>query len=468
MSHDHVQSRLTFMGIDEQQRATLAKIQPIMGSMLSDGLERFYTTARKTPETAVFFRDEAHMRKAKASQHAHWLNIASGRFDDNFYSSVRRIGSVHARIGLEPRWYIGAYALVLEELMRGASKRFSFWQRLRSWFRLPSATDASIALVKAALLDLELSVSIYFEQGQAERDEAIRKLGDALQGLADGDLASNLDQLPSSFAALQSSYDQTLESVRSMIGAVTQSTIGIRSGSHEIAQASLDLAQRTEGNAASLEQTSAALVQIDSRLRATAEVSGQTVTRADKAITTVGGGRATAVEAVAAMGRVSDSAKGIDGVIEGLDKIAFQTRVLAMNAAVEAGRAGDAGRGFAVVADLVSALAMRAEEEAKRARDQLTLTQTDIATAVQAVQNVDGALADISTEVGAVHELLGAMAGDTMVQSEAITQISVAIRAMDHATQQNAAMVEETSAAARNLTSEVASLSDQAARFRNA
>ena len=127
------------------------------------------------------------------------------------------------------------------------------------------------------------------------------------------------------------------------------------------------------------------------------------------------------------MGRVSDSAKGIDSVIEGLDKIAFQTRVLAMNAAVEAGRAGEAGRGFAVVADLVSALAMRAEEEAKRARDQLTVTQTDIVTAVEAVTKVDGALANISGDVTQVHELLATMAADNQAQSAAITQISVAI-----------------------------------------
>ncbi|MGO4167191.1 methyl-accepting chemotaxis protein, partial [Novosphingobium sp. YAF33] len=163
--------------------------------------------------------------------------------------------------------------------------------------------------------------------------------------------------------------------------------------------------------------------------------------------------------------RVSQSAKGIDSVIEGVDKIAFQTRVLAMNAAVEAGRAGDAGRGFAVVADLVSALAMRSEEEAKRAREQLTATQTDIGTAVDAVQRVDGAFETISEGVGEVHALLGQMAQDNQAQSTAITQISVAVSTMDHSTQQNAAMVEETSAAARNLTTEAGSLNDQAARF---
>ena len=125
---------------------------------------------------------------------------------------------------------------------------------------------------------------------------------------------------------------------------------------------------------------------------------------------TVDGGRSTAESAVAAMSRVRDSAKGIDDVIEGLDKIAFQTRVLAMNAAVEAGRAGEAGRGFAVVADLVSALAMRAEEESQRARDQLTATQVEVAGAVVAVEKVDGALVKIAEDVGTVHTLLATMA----------------------------------------------------------
>jgi methyl-accepting chemotaxis protein len=177
-------------------------------------------------------------------------------------------------------------------------------------------------------------------------------------------------------------------------------------------------------------------------------------------------GRAITDEAVHAMSRVSDCAKGIDDVIEGLDKIAFQTRVLAMNAAVEAGRAGEAGRGFAVVADLVSALAMRAEEEAKLAREQLVATQNEIGTAVAAVQKVDGALAGIATGVSEVHKLLGTMASDNQAQATAVTEISSAVATMDQATQKNAAMVEETSAASRTLSNEVSALVRQAARFK--
>jgi methyl-accepting chemotaxis protein len=228
-----------------------------------------------------------------------------------------------------------------------------------------------------------------------------------LSELSKGDLTAVIKaEFPAEYAALKANFNDALGNLRELISAASESTAAIHTGSQEIAQASEDLARRTESNAASLEETAASVTQMDGRLRASAASATRTVERADQAIATVGGGRSVADEAVQAMGRVSDSAKGIDNVIEGLDKIAFQTRVLAMNAAVEAGRAGDAGRGFAVVADLVSALAMRAEEEAKRARDQLTVTQSDIVTAVEAVTKVDGALANISGDVAQVHELL--------------------------------------------------------------
>ena len=299
-----------------------------------------------------------------------------------------------------------------------------------------------------------------------EQDHAVEMLGASLVRLTDGDLTAEIGHdFPESYGTLRTNYNEALASLRALIGSVTESAAGIRTGSHEIAQASEDLARRTEANAASLEETSAAITQMNERLKLTATAASRTVERADGAIATVAGGRGIADEAVQAMSRVADSAKGIDAVIEGLDKIAFQTRVLAMNAAVEAGRAGEAGRGFAVVADLVSALAMRAEEEAGRARDQLTATQTDIVAAVEMVQKVDGALAEIATDVGDVHGLLGQMASDNQAQATAIGEVSVAIGAMDQSTQQNAAMVEQTSAAARNLTSEVNGLAAQAEKF---
>ncbi len=292
-------------------------------------------------------------------------------------------------------------------------------------------------------------------------------LADGLAALSEGDFTAEIEiGFPEGYGMLRSNFNSALASLRHLIGSVSESAAGIQTGSVEIAEAAEALARRTEVTAGTLEETSAALSQIDEHFKASSETSGTTAQRTNQAIAVVGDGRATADEAVQAMGRVSESAKGIDSVIEGLDKIAFQTRVLAMNAAVEAGRAGDAGRGFAVVADLVSALAMRAEEEAKRARDQLTVTQTEIGTAVEAVRKVDGAFQEISTDVAGVHSLVKGMAEDNAAQSLAISQISAAVASMDRTTQQNAAMVEETSAAARNLSVEVDALNGQAAQFR--
>ncbi|WP_404339283.1 methyl-accepting chemotaxis protein [Sphingomonas sp. MMS12-HWE2-04] len=316
------------------------------------------------------------------------------------------------------------------------------------------------AAVEKALADAEKA------RADAEQRIVVESLETGLGQLAQGDLTARIDaHFSPTYESVKVNFNDALNNLRTLIGSVMESTASIRTGSGEIAQASEDLARRTEANAASLEETSAAVTQMDGRLKATATAAGRTVARADGAIATVAGGRSVADEAVQAMNRVAAGAKGIDSVIEGLDKIAFQTRVLAMNAAVEAGRAGEAGRGFAVVADLVSALAMRSEEEAARARDQLTATQTDIVSAVEMVGKVDGALAEIATDVGEVHALLGNMATDNQAQSTAITQISVAVGTMDQSTQQNAAMVEQTSAAARNLLGEVTSLADQASKF---
>ena len=306
-------------------------------------------------------------------------------------------------------------------------------------------------------------------KADAERQTVLAQLGAALARIEHGKLTTPIDTpFPPAFEPIRHSYNSALESLSTLVGEVKRRAGAIRTGSEEITHASEDLARRTEANAASIEETSAAATQINERLRSSAQSAGDTVARAGQAGTLVKSGRQVTDAAVQAMQRVSESARGIDDVIEGLDKIAFQTRVLAMNAAVEAGRAGEAGAGFAQVADLVSALAMRAETESSRAREQLSVTQSEIEIAVGAVGQVDGALVEIVEGVSEVNRLVSSMADDNQAQGSAVSQVTSAIGTLESSTQQNAAMVEQTSAAARNLLGDVQALAEAAERFETA
>ncbi|UYY77685.1 methyl-accepting chemotaxis protein [Sphingomonas sp. R1] len=301
---------------------------------------------------------------------------------------------------------------------------------------------------------------------EAQR-EVTEVLGNGLLALREGDLTRTIDRrFPEEYEVLRQNINEAIASLRTRIQLVSESSENIRSTSNEIAHGSEDLAHRTEKSAANLAQATMALEKIEERLRATMIAADNTVKRAGEATTALRAGRGTTARAVQAMDRASGSAKNIDGVIEGLDKIAFQTRVLAMNAAVEAGRAGEAGRGFMVVADLVAALALRAEDQAKQARDMLSETQVDIIQAADAVHDTDTALDTISGDVEAVHDLISAIDHDNHAQSAAVSQVATAMKAMDLVTQQNAAMVEETSAAIRNLSGEVNALAQRAGAFR--
>ncbi len=457
-------AHLDFIEFTPAQRRALAAARPFLREALDPVLDHLYARLRQTPEMTRMFRDEAHMRKAKAAQIEHWMQIANATFDGDYLEAVTRIGKVHATIGLEPRWYIGSYSLVLEGLLAALERATSPWQRLFH----PGLRPATLrpVLVKAALIDMQLAISVYFKAADEERETAIITLDSALASLADGDLTKEISGLPESFASLTRSFNRSLGNLRATLATVVDAAATIQTGTGEIAAATEDLAKRTESNAAGLEEVTSTLKSIEELVRKTASGAQETLGIASQALSATLQGRDAAVNAGQAMGQVQESARGIDTVIEGLDKIAFQTRVLAMNAAVEAGRAGEAGRGFAVVADLVSALAMRSEEEAHKARTGLSSTRSEIEGAASAVFAVSGELETLAKEVQKVHALIDTMSRNNDTQASAITQINTTMATMDQSTHRNAAMVEETSAAVHSLSSDATRLAAQARNFR--
>ncbi|WP_294252616.1 methyl-accepting chemotaxis protein [uncultured Sphingomonas sp.] len=320
-----------------------------------------------------------------------------------------------------------------------------------------------------AMASFKQAAEAQIEQNALAKEHAavVRGMAVYFQRLADGDLSAKItEHYPQEFGDLKDGYNGAIDRLRDLIDALMDSTQSIETGSREIAQASGNLARRTEHAAGELSQTAVAVKQITGSVRETAAAADQSLAASHSARSAVTEGRNRTTAATVAMEAVTESSRAIDGVIEGLEKIAFQTRVLAMNAAVEAGRAGEAGRGFAVVADLVSALALRAETESASAKEQLTRARDEIGTAVAAVGLIDEAFQTIEASTEDSARRADEIARASREQADATKAVSGALSSIESGIQQNAAMVEETSAATTHLLREVEVLSGQTGAFK--
>ncbi|TCN22483.1 methyl-accepting chemotaxis protein [Sinorhizobium americanum] len=301
----------------------------------------------------------------------------------------------------------------------------------------------------------------------AEIRSAMDALGNGLTALAEGNVAYRID-VP--FAArldpLRLDFNQSLEKLQATLRAVGQNAGAISAGAHEIREAANDLARRTEQQAASVEETAAALEEITTTVRDStkrAEDAGILVERARAGAEKSGDVVRSAVSAMHAIEKSSGEISNIIGVI---DDIAFQTNLLALNAGVEAARAGEAGKGFAVVAQEVRELAQRSANAAKEIKALIMTSGDQVRTGVQLVGQTGEALEAI---VGEVHEINGHMRAIVTAareQSTGLLEINTAVNAMDQGTQQNAAMVEQSTAASHGLAREAAALDELIRQFK--
>jgi methyl-accepting chemotaxis protein len=301
----------------------------------------------------------------------------------------------------------------------------------------------------------------------AAQAKAVSTLGEGMERLADGDLIWRMgeDDFQGDAAKMPRDFNAAVESLQATMAGILTAARSIRGGCAEISSASDDLAQRTERQAAGLEQTAAALDQLTATVKRSSEGAerARQVTISAKAAAERSG--AVVKEAVQAMGGIEKSSRSITQIIGVIDEIAFQTNLLALNAGVEAARAGDAGRGFAVVAQEVRALAQRSADAAKEIKGLISASTDQVGKGVKLVGETGETLEQILTQVAEINDLVGEIAASSKEQAVGLAEVNQAVNQMDQVTQQNAAMVEQSTAASHALSTEAAELERLIGRF---
>ncbi|MBC2661816.1 methyl-accepting chemotaxis protein [Novosphingobium flavum] len=319
-------------------------------------------------------------------------------------------------------------------------------------------------LTRAMATFREQAIALRNSDGQKA---AVTAMSECLQRLAANDLTARMDQpMPAGYEQLRDNFNSAAEALERALNEVAAASAGILNGSSEIRAASDDLSRRTEQQAASLEESTAGLNHVTDSIQQNAAAARSAAQSVREAQDEAHQGGAVVARAVSAMTAIQSSADEIAQIISVIDSIAFQTNLLALNAGVEAARAGESGKGFAVVANEVRALAQRSAEAATQIRTLISASTQQVTDGVTLVGATGEALASIVERIDRISSAVSEIAESAASQSASLAQVTSAARDMDRVTQQNAAMVEETNAAARTLADQSSQLADLVGRFR--
>ncbi|WP_137920221.1 methyl-accepting chemotaxis protein [Hydrogenophaga sp. 2FB] len=289
----------------------------------------------------------------------------------------------------------------------------------------------------------------------------------AVEKMAAGDMSLHLDAKGNSEPQrVLRSLDSMAARLREVLGTVRSASDQIATASEEVAKGSLDLSSRTEQAASNLEETAASMEQMTATVQQSSNSARQANQLAGESADVARRGGDVVGQVVQTMGDISKSSGRIGEIIGVIDGIAFQTNILALNAAVEAARAGEQGRGFAVVAGEVRNLAQRSAQAAKEIKQLIEDSNQQVAGGTRLVQEAGGTIAEVVDNAKRVSSIVSEIMASSTEQADGVTQINVAVTQLDHMTQQNAALVEQTSAAAESLKEQARQLSAAVSVFR--
>jgi methyl-accepting chemotaxis protein len=314
-----------------------------------------------------------------------------------------------------------------------------------------------------AFKEMVLALNSLMEQA----DAGLADVGRVMTSISEGDLTAHVGRhYDGAFGVLASAANQTSARLSEIVRHIQQSAEAINTAAAEISVGNADLSVRTEQQAASLEETAASMEELTSTVRHNAENARRASALASEAGGVAQSGGQVVQQVVETMQAISASSSRITDIIGVIDGIAFQTNILALNAAVEAARAGEQGRGFAVVASEVRMLAQRSGAAAKEIKDLITESSDKVELGSQLTSRAGETMKDIVSSVGRVTGLMGEISVASNEQSAGIEQVAKTVAQLDDTTQQNAALVEESSAAAQSLEQQAGDLMASISVFR--
>ena len=399
--HDHnlVSKLLEFSAED---RKHISSFKPLLEKDVDVLLEQFYDIVSHLPELAQMFSSSEHIQRARLAQKSHWLRLFSGTFDDDYAASVSKIGMTHQRIGLNPQIYMAAYARVLTELLAMVlrSKPGKLMSK-KSHLRLLEKQQS--AIVKAVIFDMQLSISVYWDEQQKAKVAALQKMANAVET----DAGKAVDQIAKSTSAMADNAKH-----------MATSAIAVGDDSKSVASAAFQALANIQTVSAATEQLSASIREIAGQLNSAAVVTVDAVGSANKCRETIS--------------QLSTAVDKIGAVAKMINAIASQTNLLALNATIEAARAGDAGKGFAVVANEVKNLASQTTKATEEISCQINDVQMTTAAAVSAVLHISNSIDTISQVSATVSAAVEQQAAATSEISRNVAQTSSATQEVTH------------------------------------